>query len=389
MRPFRDRPDIKVIGRWYWCPEGAIALPFNHAFGSQYSDTFREEFLEYVVGEQVGWHGPNFHRANPRYLGKHWCGTLQDWQEGAIYGQTVPRDWEGIPLCCLTTPLRPGGGLVGGKAPVSTLTQAIWWLNPNIFDDVPADVDLSIWPTSAGPPNDAIISGPLPTGMADRMTPLYLIPPVPGRRNTIVPTNNFTLRFCSWYMVAGGADTPLTLDGPHIVSGILPGNSNFVDNHTGVGAATNHHIAFHSSARRTVYNLWSVQLDGMSLKLFDRGALYAGTNVGSSDRLNISGFLIGLQLIAPFGGAVTNFSEFILFDHALDFVADFQVLSYLAIKYGFSLGPDPVWFSAGYFPRAYYSRFYLPGPLRAAGVASRFFPIGYYPVHFFPTEYYP
>lgn len=359
MRPFRDRPDVKVLGRWYWCAEGALPLPFWHAFGTQYQDTFREEFLEYVIGEQVGWHGPNYHQPNPRYTGKHFCGTMQDWQEGALYGQVVQRDWEGVPLCCITTPLRPGGGVVGGKAPAFTPTQAIWWLNPDTFQDLADGDPVDTWATSAGPPNDAFSlpsGGTLKNGLGVGLTQV----PPHNARNSLVPTHTFSLHQCSWYLVGGGAGTIATFNGPNIVGGPLAGVSSFIDNRTQLAAGTNHHTAIHNWSERAAYGLFSYLMGNGRMDLFMDGVLMAFNTIGPTDRFGILGFIKGLDAIGPFIGAATSFQEFLLFDRRLTPVEDWEVLTYLAHKYEIALGPDPTYFGFEYFAPGWFRPWFFP-----------------------------
>lgn len=126
FRLYRDRPDILVPGRWYWCPPGAVAIPFFHRFLSYRLDDFTHEESgsdpreSPEVGEFSHWDGPSVVQANPRYTGQHWCGPEEYWTQGVPYALrgTQILDWEGVPLCCITTPLRPGGGLAQGKARV-------------------------------------------------------------------------------------------------------------------------------------------------------------------------------------------------------------------------------------------------------------------------------
>lgn len=358
MRPFRDRPDIKVLGRWYWCPEGARPLPFWHTFGSQYGDTFREEFLEYLVGEQVGWHGPNHHQPNPRYTGKHFCGTVQDWQEGALYGQTVQRDWEGVPLCCNTTPLRPGGGVVGGKAPAFTLFQGVWWLNPDVLSAIPPGDPVDLWPTSAGPPNDGIcnVNG---TTFSNGQG-VFLVQPsgLHPIRNHISATHGFQLRQCSWYLVGGGANIFGTVNGPNIMAPTA--GYSFIDGLTGLTVNTQHRSITHSWFQAATFGLFSLQFKNQNLSLFLDGVLMASGTTISGDILNVIGFIIGMNPVSLLHGFSTNFNEFLLFDPPLNDVDDWAVLSYLAHKYQIPLGPDPTYFGFEYFAPGWFRPWFFP-----------------------------
>jgi len=111
MRPYRDRPDILVSGRWHWCAPGAKTLPFPHAFGSAAveSEAYREDP---PIGEIWYYGGTAVSPANPRYIGQNWCGSAEEWAHGTLYSQrgTPTVDVDGVPRCCISLPLPQGGG---------------------------------------------------------------------------------------------------------------------------------------------------------------------------------------------------------------------------------------------------------------------------------------
>jgi hypothetical protein len=117
MRPFRDDPSRLIAGRWQWCPPGASALPFAHAFGS-YFDLSEQSVEDPVIGEVPIFGGWTDGESNPRYLGKNYCGAIANWQNGSLVADlgSTPVDAEGVPLCCVTLPMTPGGPALGGTA---------------------------------------------------------------------------------------------------------------------------------------------------------------------------------------------------------------------------------------------------------------------------------
>lgn len=115
MRFYRDRPDVIVPGRWYFCPPGAKALPFFQRF-----DTYRTDPgpfpIDPLIGEVPVYGGKARNEILAGYDGQHWCGSLEDWQQGLDYSRrgSAPVDQEGVPLCCSTYQAPPGGGSAYG-----------------------------------------------------------------------------------------------------------------------------------------------------------------------------------------------------------------------------------------------------------------------------------
>lgn len=117
MRPYRDRPDIVVPGRWRWCPDGAKAIPYLHRFGSHTMD-WGEERLDPPVGEVPRKNGRTRGESSPRYTGQHFCGTEEDWTLGTLHATHTPPpvDADGIPLCCLLAGEPLGGWVLDGES---------------------------------------------------------------------------------------------------------------------------------------------------------------------------------------------------------------------------------------------------------------------------------
>jgi len=100
MRLFRDRLDVLVWGRWYWCPEGAKSVGFLSPFKSSRllpDDTkgtveLGEVFEAQEITDGVG---------NQRYTGQGVCGDAEVWRNGILYADrgTPLRDWDGVPFC--------------------------------------------------------------------------------------------------------------------------------------------------------------------------------------------------------------------------------------------------------------------------------------------------
>ncbi len=110
MRPYRDRPDVTVAGRWQFCPEGALPLPFPHLFGS--ARMLPNTPADADLGETTDRGTAVRSRTSSSYTGLHFCGTAEQWQDGVYYADrgTTPVDVDGIPVCC-QRPDEPLGGI--------------------------------------------------------------------------------------------------------------------------------------------------------------------------------------------------------------------------------------------------------------------------------------
>lgn len=106
MRPYADRPDIIIPGRWRWCPEGAAAVPYEHCFGSYRNDAKGNPVRPGVVGEvEADVYTYNLGASPLRATGKRVCGTAADWSGQAPYDPARvgagAADPDGLPECCL------------------------------------------------------------------------------------------------------------------------------------------------------------------------------------------------------------------------------------------------------------------------------------------------
>lgn len=125
MRPYRDRPDIEVKGRWRWCAAGAKTIPYWHLFGSFTMD-YGEKRIDPPVGEIPKKQGRSRGESNPRLNGQGWCGTQQDWEQGSLYAGHVPPlvDADGIPLCCPSASPPLGGLELDGDTDLGEASSA-------------------------------------------------------------------------------------------------------------------------------------------------------------------------------------------------------------------------------------------------------------------------
>jgi hypothetical protein len=117
MRLFKDRLDVLVWGKWYWCPEGAKRVPFPHPFTSSrlLPDGNKHDV---TLGEVFGAQDVHNESANPRYTGQNVCGSADVWKNGILYADrgTPAVDFDGVPLCCDAVPAPPGGVMADGDS---------------------------------------------------------------------------------------------------------------------------------------------------------------------------------------------------------------------------------------------------------------------------------
>jgi hypothetical protein len=138
MRPFKDRPDVLLPGRWRWCAEGAVRVPFAHRFTSSLLLPDDVKGMQ-VVGEVFDKFIPVADDPIPRYTGQTPCGSLDAWQNGILYADrgTPVLDWDGVPACCGARPAPPGGALLGGDAVQEIVTGTAFDEGFDIDHDAP------------------------------------------------------------------------------------------------------------------------------------------------------------------------------------------------------------------------------------------------------------
>lgn len=359
MRLYRDRPDILVPGRWYWCPEGAVDIPYAHRFLSYRLDDFTNEGESPDIGEISHWDGQQTHQGNPRYTGQHWCGSEDFWVNGVPYALrgTQQLDWEGVPLCCITSPLRPGGGLAQGKGSVFSQLQALWWLRPEELAELSDGDPVEGWPSASYPPNPALggggIASPRKNGMAVSM---FQSPPH-AARSFFAATHGFSLTQGSWYLV--GCGTLLTAqngigvlgNGPfnpyswkaefkRVVAGVVPSGG-----------------VIYQRTGRPPYAIYQMKKSDR-ISVWRNGVKLAENGIPANSHFTVAGFDKLQEVASVFLGAISFLSEFLLFDRILKPSEDAFILNYLSEKYDIPLafggyfGQD--YWTPNYFPQGYY-----------------------------------
>lgn len=118
MRLYSDRPDVLTPGRWYFSPEGAKVIPFQHKFGSSsWLPNGRDDSVPLgEVGARGAWTNG---RCPPQFDGTHFCGQQSAWQNGILYADRpgLPADPFGFPLCCKSA--SAGGGFLAFNGQVA------------------------------------------------------------------------------------------------------------------------------------------------------------------------------------------------------------------------------------------------------------------------------
>lgn len=158
MRLYPDDPDRLTLGRWAWCPEGAIDLPFEHSFLSSRFDPFSWR-VDPDIGEVGGIQGYSSGKITPRYTGRHWCGGVILYQEGSPLSLegTPPVDEEGVPLCC-DAPPAVGGLAMGGEGVTAAPTlSGLWWM-PETLAPLGPGIPIYDWTDSTGNGRDGLYS---------------------------------------------------------------------------------------------------------------------------------------------------------------------------------------------------------------------------------------
>ena len=116
MRPFPDRPDVTVPGRWYWCVKGAKPVPFPSTFFSL-GNADRGQW-DGGIGEVLFSNVPCKGKERPEFSGQNVCGSADVWAHGAPYAAlgTPAVDERGVPPCCQGVGESGQGGIsIGGK----------------------------------------------------------------------------------------------------------------------------------------------------------------------------------------------------------------------------------------------------------------------------------
>lgn len=151
MRLFADRPDVLVAGRWYWCPPGAVAVPYLHRFASKHFDYDGFRLDDNSVGEVSVIPGYTDGIGNARYTGQHWCGSESAWTQGVLFAQagTPASDEDGVPFCCNAGQER-GGDQVEGSAGWPVVPNPDLWYWPPGIAGVTVGQPIVTWPDDSG-----------------------------------------------------------------------------------------------------------------------------------------------------------------------------------------------------------------------------------------------
>lgn len=115
MRFFRDSTSlVRVV--WYFVPSDTEAVPFAHQFGSRIYDRMPE--MDLALGEQFDPHPWRGGQQPPGGAAGGLCGSLAQWQSGALLSDPSPVSWPGtdVPRCC-NPPIQISAGGIGLSGP--------------------------------------------------------------------------------------------------------------------------------------------------------------------------------------------------------------------------------------------------------------------------------
>lgn len=341
MRLYPEDPDRLTLGRWRWCPEGALALPFGHAFGSCTGDP-DQWGSEYPLGEVRGIVGPSKGTSSIRFTGQRYCGPREYWQQGSPLDAlgTPAVDAEGVPFCCKET--RAVGGLAADGVGIFGFGQpaGMWWM-PEGLATVAVGDPIAIWPDSTGNGHDGIPVGApqrpeCAVGSAGLKAALM-------NRITGIPFADLTAwPLMTAYIVATPLGAGLQRARPRL-GGLGPPGNTAILNGTPNGPNYRDTISTISAAipiETGVTELLSYRRNGALLKLVRNGEVYLSTSISSNGEQVFNACSL-TTIVSPFTGTAW-LSELIIFPAYLTDDQDLAVLSYLAEKYGLSMEVNDV-----------------------------------------------
>jgi len=128
MAIYRDRPDVLVSGRWHFCPDGALPVPFTHTFASRnWIDRSDRQLVGMGEADLRGAYSRG--ESDPLFTGQRVCGSAFVWRNGALFRQrgNLPVV-DGIPVCCV-----PGARLFFGGAEASG-SAAVTYIDPQLAE---------------------------------------------------------------------------------------------------------------------------------------------------------------------------------------------------------------------------------------------------------------
>lgn len=342
MRLFRDRPDVLTEGRWYWCSEDAIPIPFMSKFVSSKWDSDGIATDPMQLGEVEIIPGYTSGVANARYTGQRFCGAQEVWENGALFAQqgTPLTDEDGVPLCCQEVNA-VGGLAIEGQGIFVDLNSAAWWLNPLSLAGLSDGDPISVWPDSGRDGQDATDAG-IPATVKgtnpDNGIPLaYMAPGASmGRPLNLVLGPELTMFVVGSAGIAGDGHA-----GPWLIGGAIgPQRSLQITNARVLFSAAGYAllaafaqtpVALHIYSVRTKVGLGELSVDGAVLQA-----------IGSAPSHNV---LVGGLTTAVITLPQTRSSiwyEVLIFDSFLEDDPYFSVLQALAEKYHLPLGSKDV-----------------------------------------------
>lgn len=342
MRLYRDRPDVLTAGRWYWCPEGAKAIPFMDRFVSMKWDSDGIALDPNQLGEVEVIPGYTSGVANARLTGQRFCGARDIWENGALYAQrgTPATDVDGVPFCC-----QEGGALGGlaieGQGGFVDLNSAAWWLNPLSLSDLADGDPISVWPDSSTVnPTDAFGGGAFTVKGTDPDLGLPFASCHPGggfgRLLNLNLGNEFTI-----YAVARAGVLGDGKAGPWVIGGSLGSQRGLrvIDAAVQFSSAS-YAFSYAFAQARVGLHIYSVRASATVAQLAVDGAWLASNTPGPNANVFVAGFSTAVITLPQ--TRWLDWFELLVFGETLDDDSNFSVLSYLAQKYGLVLGSNEV-----------------------------------------------
>lgn len=342
MRLFKDRPEVLTAGRWYWCPEGAIAIPYMDRFVSSKWDSDGIALDPNQLGEVEIIPGYTSGVPNARYTGQRFCGAQDVWENGAFFAQqgTPATDEDGVPFCCQEAPT-VGGLAIEGQGGFVDLNSAAWWLNPLSLAGLADGDPISVWPdSSANSPMDAFGGGVLTQKFTDPDLGIPFAVCVPGggfgRLLNLDLGSDFTI-----YAVARAGTLGDGMAGPWVIGGSLGSQRGLrVLNNVVQFSKASYTISFPFAQSRVGLHIYSIRASATDAQLA----------VDGSRLLTYSPGPIGNSFVAGFSTAVLtlpqtrwlDWFELLVFGTTLSDNDNDSVLQYLAERYHLPIGSNDV-----------------------------------------------
>jgi microcystin-dependent protein len=266
MRLYPEDPDRLTLGRWLWCPDGAMPLPFPTAFCSSRYDP--NDWQLEGVGELPAIAGYSSGRGNPRYTGRTHCGSAHLFAAGSpvILRGTPAVDADGVPLCC-SAPPAVGGEALGGVGTVVSVPAAGMWLKPESLAAYADGDPISAWDDSAvlAPPMGTGLIAPIKQTDAGTGWPTAVIPP---GSSFFRPTNLSLGAAYSIYLVGGSAPGADRHSGPWLIGGAIGPQRDFRVIYTGVEfAVAGYSLAAPFPQTPVEKHLYSVRADSIAAEI--------------------------------------------------------------------------------------------------------------------------